>query len=241
MSKYNPSEYSKLRFKVMDIDILSYDPNKSFPEINDYPEFSDPIYLSQLGDKFKNVFAYIVLCYDFNSPHVKHNEILIKRKRDAATDAMFTKENSSKFDKFYEDIILCRNDVVNRMIIRFVRILRVSDWSTLVAYEEKLNQQLQKLLDNTGVLEPNDEKTIIASTKTLRQEIAELRSNILQGDTTESLKVSLYDTIETEELDLSPEDIARRHTLKENPKVFNPYKENKPIKEWIDQHYKNAR
>lgn len=239
MAEYSEKEFSKIKWRVDKVDINSYNPLISFPDISFYPEFTTIDVKDILGDNFGRVVAYIIFAYDMNSPYVRHNDNIVKRKREAMLASGFKLNKSSRFPILAENIILNKLEIANNMIIRFLRILKSSEWASYITYQDVLFELLGKLKSGGG-LEVSDYKNTIANTKELREEIKSLEESFLESDTNQNLVEALYDTIETDDLDMSAEDIARRIYMKQEPKLFNPYEEDKPIEDFILQNLKRG-
>ncbi len=234
--KYNKDEYQKLRFRVDEVDVLSYDPIISFPEIKYYPELSDSNLISGLvmNNLYGQIFAWIVYAYDPTSPYVRLNDGIIKRKTEAMEAVGISKNKNGKYDQFIERILTNGNEEVNRMIIRFLKLVRNSQWAILSTYQETLYRQLDELRSGSA----EKDKDTISNTQTLSKEIDELQLTFLTNDDSSYLREALYDAIEIENLALKPEDIARLALMKENPHLFNPYTDDKrPIKDFIAEHF----
>lgn len=243
-NNFQEKDFERLEFRIDKVDILSYNPNNSFPKINKYPEFRQDV-TNKIGGEYRNVFAYIVYTYDYRSPFVIFNDNLQKRKRASLLNSGFKKGDNDKYSKLAEDILLNKNKVVNRMIIRYLRILKNDDWMTLVGYQEALARQTETMLtgqkeeiSESGQsimtdIDPLDYSRIIQNVKSLRDNIKSLRMDFLTNDDNENLIDAIYDSIEYETLILTPEQYANQVYIGENPKLFNPYTQDKSIEEYI--------
>jgi hypothetical protein len=167
-----------------------------------YPEFNDEIPTNLKLSKNK-IIKYIVYVYDKYSPLHKITEIM-GRKIIAAELAGFNKKGG-KFGGNIEKMLLCEIPQINKMIVRYCRIQKDSDWSVRVAYEDSLYSQLEAIRNSQ---EGKDVKDIILNTDTLRSKISDLDKILLEGDDNENLVFDIYDTIENETLELKPEDMA---------------------------------
>ena len=236
--KYNKDEFVNLRFRVDEVDILTYDPKFSFPEIAYYPELSNKKLLAGLtvNQLYGKIFAYMVFAYDPTSPFVRFNDSIIKRKVESMEAVGISKTKAGKYDLFIERIMTNMDEEVNRMIIRFLKLLRNSAWAILVSYQETLYRQLDQLRSGSA----DKDKDTIANTQILSKEIESLTFTFLSGDTTGNIVESLYDAIEIENLALKPEDIAAISFAKEKPQLFNPYTDKtKKIQDYIAEHFRN--
>lgn len=213
---YNDSSFSGLMFNVFRVPEKS-DILKTFPSLNRYKEFSAEMSLDR-----NIVLRYIIYMYDQRTP-LRAIDNIFKRKNEAAILAKFPEDKKNPFKKEYEDVILNKNQVVNRMIIRFVRIQKNPSFSQLVSYEEAFYNQLEKL--RTDDREDQEKtKDLIGNTNQLRKNIDELTADLLSGDENRNLQEELYTQIEYEQLGLSPEDIALKAQNGEDPLCgYNPY------------------
>lgn len=229
---YEKREFEKLKFRVDLVDVPSYEPTQSFPEIRFYPEFMQKEYLASVPSHYYGrTFAYIVYAYDPTSPFVRYNSNILKRKKDAAKYVFTSEKNVT----YIENLILNENDSVNRMISRFLRILKNSNWETLVSYQETLRVQLEMLRKGKD-LDEKAAETLIKTTTSLRREIEILEKDFLVNDDNYNLRSVLYDIVETEDLDLTPERVAIKAKIGEKPSLFNPYDREihkKDIKDFI--------
>lgn len=242
ITDYSESDYVKMRFRVDKVNPDSCDPVKNFPEISRNEIFVSEEFAGQLVDLdiYGNVFTYVVLAYDPNSPFVRFNDNVLKRKRDAAKAAGFNVvEETQKFSEITENIICNRNAIVNRMITEYLRMLKNDDWALLVSYQEMLYSQLEHLregLEEGEAVNGSNYRNILNNTQTLSKAIKVLENDILEKDTSRDILEALYDTIETDKLDLRPEDIANKIVMKEHPDLFNPYLDDeRSVEEFIEE------
>ena len=231
MAEFLKSDFEKLRFRVDLIDVLNCDILHSFPEIRYFPEFSEGICTS-LGLKFSQVFAYICLAYDMNSPYVKKYDDIIKRKKTVADAVLFRRKQSGDFIPEVNKLISCEFPEVNRMIIRFCRMLKSDEWTSHITYQEAKKNAELLLLDPK--LESQDKKTNFDISVKLRKEIQELKQYFLADDANRNLVNSLYDAIDEEEL-MTPEFVALKDFQREHLELFNPYVNKIPINKYMER------
>jgi len=244
---YTDTDFDGLRFRVDKILTKDYDPIQKFPELAIYPEFSDEI-VGELKKDLGKIFTYIVYTYDYKSPFVIYSDNIIKRKKEALENSGFGwSRQTGKYSAIAEDMITCKNKAINLMVIRYCRILRNNDWMTLVGFEEALARQIAEMTsgmthkDGKEVeLTPEQHARTINNVKTLRNEIKELTSDFFSKDTNESLKESIYDSIELDDLNITPEQIAKQMHMGQHPKLYNPYIGDDNIEEVINKHIKSA-
>jgi len=252
-ANYTEKDFSEMRFRVDKVDIMTYQPLVSFPELNIYSEFSEETMISSkeslLKREFPKVFAYIVFAYDMKSPCVTHNIGLLSRKKEALLLAGFKEDKKTgKFCQIAEKLVANDIEEVNRMIIRFLRILKNPTYETLQSYYQSLHRQNYELMSG---MSPNkdgeyapltsaDHKRLVENTKVLNDEIRELTSLLMSGDDDDNILNSLYDSIETDDTNITPEQIARKLYFEENLKLFNPYESDDSIEDFILRHKKEA-
>src|SRR6056297_406141 len=199
-------EFDKLHIPVHEIKANNISLSEKF-NLDIYPEFRDfdkNIRADQKLSKNK-VIRYIVYMYDMNSPLQEMNGITSRRNR--AAELAGWEKKDDRFGKSVEDILMCRISHVNKMIIRYARIQKDSDWATLVTYEDSLYTQLDALRNNS---EGKETKDILQNIEELRKSITNLKRVMLEGDDNSNLTHDLYDTIENESLEFRPEDIAKK-------------------------------
>ena len=244
---FTERDYSAMRYRIDKVDLLTYNPLHSFPEFKKYPEFNVNLGVG-MQKYFRNVFAYIAFTYDWGSPYVINYDNLLRRKKECLVAANFKCDADGKFPKIAEDILANKNPLVNRMIICFCRSLRNADWLALVGYEETLSKHLMWMTsgkmdtaDGTSEnLDPKLYSSVISNIESLRTNITELRTKFLTNDDNKDLIKAIYESIETDDLNITPEEIAYQLYMGSNPKLFNPYKQNIPVEEFIEKQLKMA-
>lgn len=233
-TEFNKSDFEKLRFRVDLIDLLETDILHVFPELKYREEFSPSnlVEASSKHAKIGQILAFIVYVYDFNSPYAKkYNDDILKRKKVVADAVLFGRNPLGEFYTPVTNIIQCKNDTVNKMIICFLRILKNQYWSSLCTYQEALRISEACLLNPE--IESKDKKANLEMAITLRKEIAQIQQSFLV-DGNSNLESALYDAIEDEEL-ATPEFIALKLFQKEKPMYFNPYHNRLPIDKFMEK------
>lgn len=216
--------YSKTDFSQMMFDITTVTGKKNvldvFSSLKIYPDFTQ-IIVDKDGDVIdKNaLLKYIFLVYDRESPVVKQNDNLIKRKLEAAQMAGFPTESEGFFAPGVDAAMKGLNSAVNAMIIRFCRMHSGALYSALVTVNEAYYYKLQLTLTPS---EEHKTKSEIELEKikgdlwrqalVMMKDIAELTKDLLAQDNSPYLKKDLFCLIdkETLELNLTPERIAIR-------------------------------
>jgi hypothetical protein len=211
-------DFEKLYFNVNTIP-KQQDALRFFPKLAKYDEFKakiDPLV-------FTIVFKYIVYVYDINSPFVEKFKDLTERKIQAALCAGFTVNQSGLFLPAVDEMMKGKNTKINRMIIRYIRLLGEPEFALLVVTMEAYYSKLELLMrmDYTSTGGNMDEKTIFDTekikgiihghAKDMQIEIKRITGSLLQRDDNIYLKKDLY-MVSDEEADkklrITPERIA---------------------------------
>jgi hypothetical protein len=193
---FNLFDFGKLFIPVHKED---KDYKTKFPVLNKYSEFAADVPVD-----FDTLIKYIVLAFDINSPvRYTYNDMYEQRVK-AAQIAGFKVSKGGKFAKEVEDILMCENPSVNRMIIRYVAMMNNEDYATFVAFSEALRKQQEKIL--AGDVDQEKTKEMIANISTLKNSIKELKE-LLIGDSND-LQRTLYEFVESNILGILPEEVA---------------------------------
>lgn len=231
-SNFNKTDFDNLLFPVHLVDLKNCDVHRQFPDLVYYPEFSKENF-EKLPKRFKpaQILAYIAFTYDINSPYVKVYDHLIKRKKQAANAALFDKRATGEFVPDAEIIISNKNDVVNAMIIRYLRIIKNSKWSSLISYLEALSATELVLI--TPMAYHKERVANLQMNITIRKEVEILQKEFLCNDESGDIIKELYSAIEDVEL-ATPEFIAFKMFKKEHLELFNPYTNKIPLKKVME-------
>ena len=157
----------------------------------------------------EKVMQFIMLTYDKNSPYRKKFPDVLKRKIEVAHDCMFKITEGGVFESATEDFLKGKNRIVNRKIVEYVRLHRNFKYSFLVSME---NAYYNLMLEILG----GDTKNVMKA-KELRDELEESVMEIFNDDTNSFIKDELLRYMETERLELRPEDIALKLQKGETP------------------------
>lgn len=248
LHNFQESDFAGLHYRVDKVDVFTFNPNHSFPEINKFKIFSKE-FTEELGDEYRNVFAYIVYVYDYRSPFVKYNDTVFKRKKSALEAAGFRKGRGDKYSKLAESLFLNGHTTCNQMIIQYLKILKSDEWMSMVSYQEALGKQTEMLLtgkhkDESGVevnVEPKVYSDIIKNTEALRNNMKLIRIDFVTQDDNANLIEAIYDSIESETITLTPEQYAMQVYIGKNPELFNPYERDIPVEEYIIEHLRHEK
>lgn len=211
--KYEKLVGLNMNKKVFDV----YPHLKKFPELN-------PKALKDTRLSFDKILRYVMIFYSNNVLRYTIPEVM-RRKREAAFIAgfEFTKEN--KFGQWVEEMILCKNMSINKMIVRFLRRSENKKFLQLCVFEEARAKQMQKLIDGEGGKGGETTKYIIDNVKTLSEDIEQLEKDILNEDENIDLIEMMYDEVDYNNLGVSPEDIAALEAEGTTAEVIgSPYK-----------------
>jgi len=169
------------------------------------------------------VVKYIVCCYDKESPLVyAYKKRWVIKKRESAIFAQFPKEGNENFTADVEQIIFCTNDVINRVILRYLYLLHDRMFQTYVIYNEMLLKQSAELMRG-DFQQPAHAKAAKENYDVLNKDIEELEYRIFSGEETKKMKDLLYEESSNMFNDLRPEKIALRLEEGLPPIDFNPY------------------
>ena len=202
-------------FHSKEYESMIYDPTK-VPEGTSILKFFKDLakvkaFRDDPGPEIDNekVMQFIMLTYDKNSPYRKKFPDVLKRKIEVAHDCQFKITDGGVFESATEDFLKGKNRIVNRKIVEYVRLHRSFKYSFLVSME---NAYYTLMLEILG----GDTKNVMKA-KELRDELEESVLEIFNDDTNSFIKDELLRYMETERLELRPEDIALKLQKGETP------------------------
>lgn len=204
-----PEEYQKLLFNVENIDEKTILITK-FPLIKLYPE---------LKELQPNIFKFIVLLFDMNTP-LNAIDSYNKRVLEGALLSGFPIKTENSFEKEYQKIIEFKDPIVNKAIVRYCRIQKDVDYSELKIYEMAFHLELGNLMVDDDATK---RAKIIENINSLKTQIKELQSIFFNRNNNTALEFDLMDIVENDELELRPEDIALKFFNGENPLNYDYY------------------
>lgn len=194
-----------------------------YPHLKKYPELNPKLVkLPRLS--FDKVLRYIMIFYSNNVLRYTIPEV-IRRKREAAYIAGFNiGQNTGRFRPEVERMMLCENEDINKMIVRFLRRSENKKFLQLCVFEEARAKQMQKLIDGISEKEKELTKVVIENVKTLSDDIERLEQDLLNEDTSQNLIELIYDEVDYSNLGLSPEDIVEMESDGSTDKILkSPY------------------
>lgn len=204
-----------LQFHQKEYALMQFDPSR-VPEgmsiLKFYKDLSKvKAFRDDPGPEIDNekVIQFIMLTYDKNSPYRKKYPDVLKRKIEVAHDCQFKITDGGVFESATEDFLKGKNRIVNRKIVEYVRLHRNFKYSFLVSME---NAYYNLMLEILG----GDTKNVMKA-KELRDELEESVLEIFNDDTNSFIKDELLRYMESERLELRPEDIALKLQKGETP------------------------
>lgn len=163
-------------------------------------------------DKFPKVdrrqlYIFIILTYDKNSPLWQMFPNFWHKKRIAAITAGFEQDQSGLFSQYVMDLLFGKLEAVNSMIIRYCLFFNEPEFVALVSnYEMFIQETAQAVMPSSS----QEKKQIASNIKFLNNEISTLARTVFGGDESLELKKQLYKTATSEILKLRPELVAAR-------------------------------
>ena len=181
---------------------------EAYPNLSIYKEFKAKLGPGVAKDR---IMRYIFCLYQKNTPLITI-ENSHKRKLEAANLCNFSKISEKQYHPTYKKIIDGTHSVFNKMVIRFIRIQKDHEFSQLVIYDELYYQSLLELKEATGTegFSTQERVNIMKNVDVLKDKITKIKEKILEKDTSKEIDEELLDELENEQLELSPEDIAKK-------------------------------
>lgn len=176
------------------------------------------------------IIKYIVCCYDKESPYVYlYKKRWTVKKRESAIFANFSTDENGHFSKDGDSIIFCENNVINKLVLRYLYLQHDRLYTTYVIYNEMYLHQSAELLEY-NFQQPSHAKAAKENLDTLDKDIEELEFKIFSGEESKKMKDLLYEESINLLNELRPEKIAIRIENGLPPVDFNPYGEYKKEK-----------
>jgi hypothetical protein len=205
ISQFHAKEFQQLMFNVDKVPegstVLQF-----YKELGKIKEFkADP----GVGIDNNKLMIYVILMYDKASPYRRKYNDVLKRKIEVAHDCGFETVEGGNFDTPIEDFLKGKNPIVNKKIVQYVRMHRSFKYSYLVAIESSYYNLMLEILGG--------ETKNLAKAKDLRDDLEENLSEILNQDNNPYLKDEILRYMESERLELRPEDIAKKMRDGETP------------------------
>ena len=181
-----------------------------------YPELM-PIFGKYLKEDRELIFKYIIAYYNEKSP-VRAEQDIVARKKLAASVAGFKPDSRGKFPAVVEDILVGKNNDVNKLIIDYCYSQNTSKFTLLAVYEQGLYIEMLNLV-SMGFNKDTSKKV-----KEIIEDIDLLQNEILSGHRIlKDLVQALSSVTEKIKLELQPEEIADKIKKGEKPVDVTPY------------------
>jgi hypothetical protein len=208
MSEFSDSDYSGIMFPIHKHPIKGKDYLTLFPDLNLYPEFS----VDLLPPFTRNqILAYCVYCYDKESPYRKKYPDLDIRRYKIGLEIGFDMTDSGKFQSYVEEIFDGQNQVVNDMIICYVKIHYNTKYAFFVMMEALFFTNLKTAVAGLGANK-------MVELKQIQEAMENAQRELLAFDNNKELIKALYKRVHIEKIDMSPETVAKK--LKEGKPIF---------------------
>ena len=202
---FNKLDYSRFLYNPSDPDLLA--------KLVKHKEFN--ITLKNLSKR--KVVQYIILMYDKNNDEVRAEyPFYPQRKMEVAKCVKLV--TGVKATRAIEDLLIGKNEDVNRMIIRYLTLFNNPSLLMLASYYEIY------ININREAYSGNTDRNIINNLEKVNAAIGALTEEVYGGKDETELRQELYKSIEEQSLGIRPEEIAEALQSEKNPlKGFNPY------------------
>ena len=192
---------------------------KEYPHLEKYPEFQEKNN-KKMRLSLDKVIRYAFIMY---SDTVLNQTIpeLAKRKREAAILAGFTpNEETGKFAGDIESMLLCENYEINKIFVRVIMLTRNNKIQQLGVLNEARHKEMIKLMNGDGKT-----KDQFQNLKDMSDYIEDLEKDVLNNDNSYDLLEELYSELDSENLGIRPEEIAKAKKDGSFDKIIkSPYK-----------------
>lgn len=176
---------------------------KAFPVLGTYAEFQKEIKLD-----YNKVLRYICFAYDKGTPLPGKMENLLKTKLEAAELAGFEKTDK-KFQDDVNKMILGKNNDINLMIVRFLSIFHDTDFMEFKTYKEA-HFDIMDQIRNADKSDSKKYSELLKVADTLSKYMSDRINNIFHPEETREQIMAMYEMVDYEELEITPEKIAER-------------------------------
>lgn len=232
---YVESDFDNMYLNVRKVPI-GEDLFKAFPILSVYKEFS-----GKTGNLKKElVIRYIAYAFDKESPLNSIIDIM-ERRVEALVLAGFKTDAKGRYSRFVDMMVHSVVPNINQMVIRYCLFVGDTDYAILVAYEDSLIKELERLIsfenpvkvrkgkndseaDEIYYNESNEKKSaLITNISNLKKLIGELKKDIFSNNIDKFLERSLMDFTESEKFELSPEFYAKQYKDWDNVSRYFKY------------------
>lgn len=193
----------------IDVSVLMFDPwsKETVSRLEENDEFKQPF-----GIDKQKVISYIILVYDLKTQLRKEYPFFNQRKVVAAELAGFPKKKDGKFTVEYENVLIGKNERVNKAISKYIRLFYNPKYLMLVYYWSILSLEFENINNKK---ESSDFKNTIANIEKLEAKIVECEEFLYGGQEQRDAVQALYEEVEKEKLAIRPEDIAMSDNVDE--------------------------
>lgn len=193
----------------IDISVLMFNPfdKDTVTRLQEHDEFKQ-----QFGLDKQKVISYIILVYDLKTQLRKEYPFFNQRKVVAAELAGFPKKKDGKFTVEYENVLIGKNERVNKAISKYIRLFYNPKYLMLVYYWSILSLEFENINNKK---ESSDFKNTIANIEKLEAKIVECEEFLYGGQEQRDAVQALYEEVEKEKLAIRPEDIAMSDNVDE--------------------------
>lgn len=195
-----------------DFDRCSFNPLREIGKsvLGIYPDFKDRqgflVGSFGVGLDREKVLRWIIALYQLDSPLVVDFPDYKKRRAEAGVIVGF-KTKGGVFEDVYMDVLIGKNERVNKAIIEFCRMLRDDDYTELKLYQDRLYAAFDKLSVSE---EAKDEKIIMENITRYKDKISELKKKFVVQDEDGRLMEEMMRVMDQDYVDMSREAIVRR-------------------------------
>ena len=205
----------------MDFKECLYDPNdkKLVEKLQLYEEFKAP--LGVLEKHRVALYRYVIMMYDIKSPYRYTYADFGERRREAAREAGMQLNRNREFVKEVEDALIGVNDTVSKMIVKYLMLQGIREFTALEGCASQFEAETEKLIQRKG------DMNTYKLQKALMQDMKEYEKIIFGGQEILDVSKALYQSLEAKRKAPRPEDMAKRFMEKpdDNLDDFCPYDE----------------
>lgn len=177
---------------------------RSFPKLKEWPEFMEDYGKIVLLPN-ENILRFCLLFYQDSDFHNIDSDIM-KRKRIAAEWSGFELEKGERFPDKLEEILLGKNEHVNKLIVRILRLTSDHLFQRYIVFEETRARLYMKLYEDS-MTKNEKTKEIIENIQNLSNILEDIERQMLREDRNTLIREALYAEATKESLP-TPENIA---------------------------------